>query len=89
MKTIYEVMRRPWVYPDFPYRAFDKNLNDVYYKRPPFRNHTGWGLVVFHNEMHDYSLYKEAGLIVAAPEAADKWRISRQSYEDYQKLIKP
>ena len=32
MKTTDEIIRRPWLYPDYPYRAFDQDGNDVYFE---------------------------------------------------------
>lgn len=84
--SINNVFRRPWLHPKYPHRAFDKNGNDVYFKRSPTRNHTSWGLVVSHNEINDHSLYKEAGFVDASI-ASEKWHFSRQSFEDYQTLI--
>lgn len=81
MKTTDEIIRRPWLYPAYPWRAADKNGKFYYFKIKPTKAHSVWKARNY-NYIHASS---EAGQ-EHRTWAEQFWSISLQSFEDYQNL---
>jgi hypothetical protein len=83
MKTSKEIMRREWHFPSYPYRAIDKDGEDVYYEHKPAHSGTWWVPLP--------GGFLEAlggtGSWIDKDWASINWKKSLQSFEEYQKLI--
>ncbi len=82
MRTIEDVMCRPWLYSGYAWRAIDRNRRCYYYKQKPTKGPGLWR-AKFPSFVHAISETKSlpSGL------ADDLWVISLQSYDDYKILI--
>ena len=88
MKTTDEIMRRPWRYRDYPYRAIDLDTADYYYKRTPDMGHSAWHLPSFPSGLYKFSSVSKKNE-ARKKWAYENWKNSLQSFEDYQNLTKP
>jgi hypothetical protein len=82
MKTTDEIMRRKWDHPSHPYRAIDKDGEDLYYEHKPSNNDYLW--ITSDGDFTE----AEAGIEgwIDADWASENWVNSLQSFEEYQTL---
>ncbi len=84
MKTLNEVLRRPWAQLHFHRRYIDKDGTDRYCNFIPVKGKYGWEEP--EAEIYDSSLESHAETIEDRDWAWDNWAKTLQHYVDYIKL---